>query len=123
MKEDMKITLTITEKMMWNKKNINEKLSKFPIHQLIKQIKTDELLWDFDGNSLYPSAMWDENSIYPRIETGYVFTPDMNKNFFEKFNIGKFTQGSSILKTKHYNPKKNNCSTSSYYRKRKENWN
>ena len=29
--------------------------------------------------SLYPSAMYDENSIYPKIETGYAFTPDMNE--------------------------------------------
>ena len=27
--------------------------------------------------SLYPSAMWDESSIYPRIETGYAFTKDI----------------------------------------------
>ena len=58
---------------------INEKLSQLPIHQLIKQIKLDELLWDFDANSLYPTAMWDENNIYPRIETGYAYTRDMNK--------------------------------------------
>ena len=51
-------------------KYINEKLSQLPIHQLIKQIKLEELLWDFDATSLYPSAMWDEKSIYPRIETG-----------------------------------------------------
>ena len=60
------------------KKNINEKLIKLLIHQLLKQIKLIELLWDYDGNSLYPSAMWDENSIYPRIETGYAFTADLN---------------------------------------------
>ena len=58
---------------------INEKSSQLPIHQLIKQIKSDELLWDYDANSLYPSTVWDEKSIYPRIETGYVFTPYMNK--------------------------------------------
>ena len=39
---------------------IIEKLSQLPIHQLLKQIKLDELLWGFDGNSLYRSAMWDE---------------------------------------------------------------
>ena len=44
--------------------------------------------------------MWDENSIYPRIETGYAFTPDMKKKLVEKFNTGKFTQGSAILKIK-----------------------
>ena len=60
-------------------KNTHEKLSKLPIHELKKQVKLDEFLWDYDTVSLYPSAMWDENSIYPRIETGYVFTLDMNK--------------------------------------------
>ena len=45
----------------------------------MKQKRKDELLWDFDGKSLCPSTMWDENSIYPRIETGYAFTPDIIK--------------------------------------------
>ena len=44
-------------------KYINEKLCDLPIHQLIKQLKTIELLWDFDCLSLYPSAMWDKNSV------------------------------------------------------------
>ena len=85
---------------------INEKLSKLPIHHLIKQIKVDDLLWDFDAVSLYPAAMWDENSIYPRIETGYAFTEDMNDQLAQKFNNGNFNQGSAILKIKYYNPKK-----------------
>ena len=38
-------------------KYINEKSSKLPIHQLLKQIKSIELLWDLDAVSLYPSAM------------------------------------------------------------------
>ena len=33
-------------------KFMNEKLSQLPIHQLKKQIKLDELLWDFDAVSL-----------------------------------------------------------------------
>ena len=49
--------------------------------------------------------MWDENSIYPRIDTGYAFTRDMNGELVEKFNTGNFTQGSAILKIKYYNPK------------------
>ena len=59
---------------------IKEYLSKLLIHQLIKQIKLDKLLWDYDANSLNPSAMWDENSLYPKIETGNAYTPDMKKN-------------------------------------------
>ena len=86
-------------------KYINEKLSQLSIHQLIKQIKLDELLWDFDATSLYPSAMWDEKSIYPRIETGYAYTRDMNNEIVEKFNNQTFNQGSAILKIKYYNPK------------------
>ena len=86
-------------------KYIDEKLSKLRLHQLIKQIKLDELLWDFDATSLYPSAMWDENSIYPRIETGYAFTKDMNTELVKKLNNQTFTQGSAILKIKYYNPK------------------
>ena len=49
--------------------------------------------------------MWDEKSIYPRIETGYAFSRDMNREIVEKFNTGNFTQGSAILKIKYYNPK------------------
>ena len=83
---------------------INEKLSQLPIHQLIKQIKLEELLWDFDATLLYPSAMWDEKSIYPRIETVYSFTRDMNEFLVHRFNNQTFTQGSAILKIKYYNP-------------------
>ena len=36
--------------------------------------------------------MWDEKSIYPRIETGYACTKDMNDELVEKFNTGNFTQ-------------------------------
>ena len=49
--------------------------------------------------------MWDENSIYPRTETGYAYTRDMNDELVEKFNSGNFTQGSAILKIKFYNPR------------------
>ena len=52
-------------------KFVSEILNQLPIHQILKQMKLDDILWDSDAVSLYPSAMWDENSIYPRIETGY----------------------------------------------------
>ena len=63
------------------------------------------LLWDFDAVSLYPSAMWDPKSIYPKIETAYPFKREMNDELIEKFNIQIFTQGSAILKIKYFNPK------------------
>ena len=61
----------------------NEKLGKLPIHSLIKRIKLDELLWDYDDNSLYPSAKWDQIIVYHRIETGYDFTLDLNKKLVQ----------------------------------------
>ena len=87
------------------KKYINQKLGDLEIHKKLKQLKLVHLLWDYGANSLNPSAMWDENSIYPRIETGYAFTRDMNKFLVHKFNNQTFTQGSAILKIKYYNPK------------------
>ena len=50
--------------------------------------------------------MSDEKSLYPRLESGYAFTPDMKVELVEKFNNQTFTQGSAFLKTKYYNPKK-----------------
>ena len=86
-------------------KYINEKLSELRLHKIRKRIELIHLLWDFDAVSLYPSAMWDEKSTYPRRETGFAYTRDMNNELVEKFNTGNFNQGSAILKTKYYNPK------------------
>ena len=49
--------------------------------------------------------MWDEKSIYARIETGYAYTKDMNDELVEKFNNDNFTRGSANLKIKYYNSK------------------
>ena len=59
---------------------------------------------DFDNVRLYASAMWDEKSINPKIETGYAFTKFMKKKLVKKFNSGNFNQGNGILKI-YYNPK------------------
>ena len=62
---------------------------------------------DYDATSLYLSAMWDENSVYPKIESGYGFKPHMNDIFVKDFNKKTFNQDdndSAILKTKYYNP-------------------
>ena len=49
--------------------------------------------------------MWDKNRIYPKIETGYAYTKDMNDELVEKFNNQSFIQGSALLKIKYYYPK------------------
>ena len=86
-------------------KYINEKFGNLRLHKLIQRIELIHLLWDFDAVSLYPRAMWDEKSIYPRIETGYAYKKDMNDELVNKFNTGNFNQGSAILKIKYYNPR------------------
>ena len=84
---------------------INENLSNLRLHKIIKRIELVHLLRDFDAVSLYPTAMWDPKSIYPKIETGYVFKREMNYELVEKYNNQTFTQGSAILKIKYCNPK------------------
>ena len=83
------------------KKYINKKTSELPIHHLFQRLSFGDLKWVFDCVSLYPSAMWDENSIYPIIETGYAFTEDMIDELEEKFNNQTLTQGYAISKGKY----------------------
>ena len=84
---------------------INKKLSELPIHQFLQRLSLIDLMWDCDCVSLYPSAMWDKKSIYPRIETGYAVTKDMIDVLVEMFNNQTFTKGYAILKVKYYDPK------------------
>ena len=84
---------------------INKKLGEFPIHKLLQELSLNDLLWSYDANALYPSAMSDPESIYPRIETGYAYTPDINGELVEKFINQTFTQGSAIIEIKYYNQK------------------
>ena len=63
---------------------------------------------DFDATSLYPSVMWDEKSVYPKIESGFAFKPRMNNVYVEAFNNQTFNQDgeeSAILRIKYYNPR------------------
>ena len=55
--------------------------------------------------SVYIQALCAIVRRYPRIETGYSYTRDMNDELVEKFNSGNFTKGSAILKIKYFNPK------------------
>ena len=88
-------------------KYINNKLSKLPIHEQLQKLDLNDVLMDFDATSLYPSAMWDQNSVYPKIETGFTFKPDMNDSYVEAFNNQTFNQDgdeSAILRIKYYKP-------------------
>ena len=45
---------------------------------------------DFDATSLYPSAKWVKNSVYPKKESGFGFEPHMNDTYVEAFNNKTF---------------------------------
>ena len=41
--------------------------------------------------------MCDENSLYPRVETGYAYTEIMTKELVEKFYTQSFNQGNHLF--------------------------
>ena len=87
--------------------HINKELNKLPIHKNLQKLNLNDVMMDFDATSLYPSAMLDENSVYPKIETGFAFKPHMNKTYVEAFNNQTFNQDgdeSAILRIKYHNP-------------------
>ena len=66
--------------------NINKELNKLPIREKLQKLYLNDVMMDFDATSLYPSAMWDENSVYPKVESGFAIKPHMNNVFVEAFN-------------------------------------
>ena len=86
---------------------MNKKFNLLPIHKELSKLNSNKTQMDYDANSLYPSAMWDENSVYPKIETGFAFKPHMNDVYVEAFNNQSFKEDgdeSAILTIKYYNP-------------------
>ena len=83
------------------------KLNMLSIHKELSKLDSSKTQTEIDETSLYPSAMWDENSVYPKIETGFAFKPHMNHVYVEAFNTQTFNQDgdeSAILPLKYYNP-------------------
>ena len=62
---------------------------------------------DSDANILYPSAMWDEKTVYHKIESEFGFKTLMKKSYVDAFNNQTFNQDGTecaILRIKYYNP-------------------
>ena len=88
-------------------KYVNKKLNMLSIHKKLSKLNSNKTQMDFDATFLYPSAMWDKNSVYPKIETGFAFKPYMNDAYVEAFNNHTFNEDgdeSAILTIKYYNP-------------------
>ena len=58
--------MTIIEILLKKKKKyVNKKLNMLSIHKELSKLDSNKTQMDFDATSLYPSAMWDQNSVYP----------------------------------------------------------
>ena len=80
-----------------------------PVPKVLSKLDLNKTQMDFDATSLYPSAMWDEKSVYLEIESGYVFKPHMNKTYVDAFNNQTFNQDgneSAIFRKKNHNHSK-----------------
>ena len=73
-------------------KYVNRKLNMLPIHKELSKLDLKKTQMDFDATSLYPSAMWDQNSVYPKIETGFAFKPHMNDIYVKHSTIKHLTK-------------------------------
>ena len=88
-------------------KYVDKKRNILPIQKGLSKLNSKKTQMCYDGNSLYPSAMYDCESVSPKTETGFAFKPHMNKTFVEAFNNQTFNEygdESSILTIKYYNP-------------------
>ena len=71
---------------------------------LKKEITRDDELMNFDGVSLYPSAMADKDSEFPKANSARMFKPEEEKEFLEQFNSQTFRPKTAILKVRYNNP-------------------
>ena len=100
------MTIEITMK----KKEPNKLTKNLINYQYTKKIQKQNhnyVMMDFDATSLYPSAMWDENSDYPKIDSGFAVKRHMKNVYVEAFNNQTFNQDgdeSAIFRKKYYNP-------------------
>ena len=67
------------------KKYVNHKVNKIKIHDRLSKLHLNNTLKKFDATNFYPSAMYDENSVYPKKETGYDFKPHKKDIFVKAF--------------------------------------
>ena len=87
---------------------INAKFSNLSIHGKLWKLNPVDVMIYFDATSLYPSAMYCENSVYPKIECGFAFETYMNDVYGKTFNYQNLTKcgvQSATLKVKYYNPR------------------
>ena len=86
---------------------INNKIQMIASHEQVSKLDLYKTPMDSGATSLYPSAMWDKNSVFPKIGTRFSFWPHMNDVYVKPVKDQTFNQNgeeSAKLKIKHYNP-------------------
>ena len=73
-------------------KHINNEVSKLAKDGKLKILNFDKVMMDFDAFTLYPSADWDANSVFPEIQSGIAFKPHMENIYVKAFNFQTFNQ-------------------------------
>jgi hypothetical protein len=68
-KQNLDINVPKSSDMLNNEQEYKNSISK----EIKESLKVDDLLMAFDATSLYPSAMYDENSEYPKAESARPF--------------------------------------------------
>ena len=74
-----------------------------PILEQFSNLDLKNTQMDFDATSLYRSAIWDKDSVCPKIEPGNTFRLHLNDVFSNNFNNQTFDRDgndSAILKNK-----------------------
>ena len=78
---------------------------KETIANKLKEISLNDVLMAFDGNSLYPSAMIDEHSYFPKVESARLMKSDEAKKIKDQFNTNTFKK-SGIFQIEYENDSK-----------------
>ena len=75
MQKNLIQSLRIIEILIKSKKRstLTKKLNMLPLHERLSKIHLNNTQMGFDATFHYPSAMWDEKSVYFKIETGFAF--------------------------------------------------
>ena len=88
-----------------NKKTLynNNKLNMVLFHEELSKLDSFKIQLDYDATISCPTAVWDQNSVYPKIENGFAFKPDMNDVYVEALKNHIFDQNGNKAQFQKHN--------------------
>ena len=75
-----------------------------PLSKKLSLLTTELVFKDFVSIGFLPTAMTDEKSVCPKIETGYAFTKNMVDNLVRALNRQFLQKGGDSLRKKYVPP-------------------